>query len=100
LVNIAGSAALLVLLRRRLERLELAQTFRAIGLIMLASAALAGVAYGVWYGVDSAAGRSLGGNLLSVVVALGVGVATYVAACRALGVRELDTLLSLRSRVR
>src|SRR5262249_31349232 len=42
LVNIAGSFALLVLLRRRLQRLELSSTFRTAGLIVLASAALAG----------------------------------------------------------
>ena len=99
-VNIAGTAALLVLLRRRLERLEVRQTARATALIVVASAVLAGVSYAVWYGLDVAAGRSLGGQLLSVGTALAAGIAAYLFACRALKVRELDALLSLRSRLR
>jgi putative peptidoglycan lipid II flippase len=100
-VNIGGTAALLVLLRRRLHRrMELGQTARATGLILLASAALAGVAYGVWWGLDAVVGRSLGGQILSVGTAVAAGTAVYLACCRALGVRELDALLSLRSRFR
>ncbi len=100
IVNIAGTAALLLLLRRRLERMELTETARATGLIVLASVALAGVSYGVWYGLDAAAGRSLGGQLISVLTALTAGTAVYLAACRLLGVRELQALLSLRARFR
>jgi putative peptidoglycan lipid II flippase len=100
LVNIAGSAALLALLRRRLERLELEQAARALVLIAAASAALAAVSFGVWYGLDDVVGRSLGAQLLSVGAALLAGSATYAAACRALGVRELETLLSLRRQAR
>jgi putative peptidoglycan lipid II flippase len=96
LVNIAGSAALLVLLRRRLQRLELEQTGRAVGRVVLASVTLAGVAFGVWYGLDDVLGRSIGGQLVAVGAALAAGLGAYVAACRLLGVRELESLLSLR----
>jgi putative peptidoglycan lipid II flippase len=97
-VNLAGTAALLWLLRRRIERIELRETARAIGLIVLASAALAGVSYGVWRGLDDAIGRSLGAQIVSVGAALLAGLAAYLGACRALGVRELRALLSLRRR--
>jgi putative peptidoglycan lipid II flippase len=99
-VNIAGTVALLSLLQRRLEHVELGRTMRATGLIVLASAALAGVSYGVWRGLDDAVGRSLGGQIASLVLALAAGAAAYIVSCRLLGVREIQALLSLRSRAR
>jgi putative peptidoglycan lipid II flippase len=98
IVNIAGTAALLWLLRRRIQRVEFGETARATVLIVLASAVLAGVSYAVWRGLDAALGRSLGAQLVSVGFALAAGAVAYLAACRALGVRELDALLSLRRR--
>jgi putative peptidoglycan lipid II flippase len=98
LVNIAGTAVLLWVLRRRLGRVELGATARATVLIAIAAAALAGVSYGVWRGLDAAVGRSLGGQIVSLGVALVAGLAAYIAACRTLGVRELQTLLGLRRR--
>ena len=98
LANIAGTAALLVLLRRRLRRIEFGETARAVTLVTAAAAALAAAAYGVWYGLDEAVGRSGGAQLLSLTAALAAGFAVYLAACRVLRVRELDTLLSLRAR--
>ena len=99
-VNIAGTGALLALLRRRLRRIELGETARATSLVVAASAVLAGVSYAVWYGLDAAAGRSLGGQIVSVGAALAAGTGAYLVACRLLGVQELGALLSLRSRVR
>jgi putative peptidoglycan lipid II flippase len=99
-VNIAGAAALLELLRRRLGRLELPETARAFVLITLASAVLAGVAYGVWRLLDDELGRSLGGQIGSLGTALLAGSIAYGFSCRLLGVRELQALLSLRSRRR
>jgi putative peptidoglycan lipid II flippase len=97
-VNLAGSAVLLVLMRRRLGRIEFGETANSLVRIIAASAVLAAAAFGVWYGLDRAAGRSFGGQLLSVGLALTVGVAVYVVSCRALRVRELGALLALRSR--
>jgi putative peptidoglycan lipid II flippase len=99
-VNIAGTALLLVLLRRRLDRVEIGETARAAVRVVLASAALAGVSYGVWRGLDSALGRSFGAQVVSVGTALGAGVAVYLVSCRLLGVRELEALLALRDRLR
>ena len=58
------------------------------------------VAYGVWCVLDEALGRSLAAQLVSLGAALVVGGAVYLVACRALGVRELEALLSLRDRFR
>ena len=100
LVNIAGTVALLELLRRRLGRIELIATAGSFALITVASAVLAGVSYGVWRLLDEALGRSLGAQIASLGTALAVGVLAYAISCRLLGVRELEALLSLRSRRR
>ena len=98
LANLAGALALLVLLRRRTGRLDVRETGRATGLIALAGAVLAAVAYPVWWGLDEALGPSLAAQVVSVGVALAAGGAAYLLACRALGVAELQALLSLRRR--
>jgi len=99
-VNLAGSAVLLFLMRRRLRRIEFRETADSVLRIVVASALLAGVCYGTWYGLDRAAGRSFGGQLLSVGSALAAGFVVYLLACRALNVRELGPLLALRSRLK
>jgi len=99
-VNLAGSAVLLFLMRRRLRRIELRETVDSVLRIVVASALLAGVSYGIWYGLDRAAGRSFGAQLLSVGSALAAGLVVYLLACRALSVRELGPLLALRSRLK
>src|SRR5213076_1174702 len=48
LVNIAGTALLLVLLRRRLQRIDFARTADATVRIVAAAAVVAAVSYGVW----------------------------------------------------
>ena len=98
LANIAGVVLLFVALRRRAGTLDLRETTRSFLLVTLASAVLAAVAYGVWWGLDDALGRSLVGQLASLGTALVAGGAAYLAACRVLRVRELATLLSLRGR--
>ena len=100
LVNIAGSAALLVLLRRRFGRIELGETGRTFALVVVASAVLAAAAYPVWRGLDAALGRSFGGQVVSLAAALAAGALAYLVSCRLLRVRELDALLSLRARLR
>jgi putative peptidoglycan lipid II flippase len=100
LANISGTAVLLVLMRRRIGRIEFGRTARTFLLVALASAALAVVSFLVWYGLDRALGRSLAAQLLSVTLALAAGAAVYIAACRALRLREVDALLSLSARFR
>src|SRR4029078_10493701 len=59
LVNIAGTAALLVLFRRRMRGFGLRDSGRTLGLVTIASAALALVAWGIWGGFDAGLGQSL-----------------------------------------
>jgi putative peptidoglycan lipid II flippase len=100
LVNIAGTVALFVLLRRRLGLAGLARTTDTVIRVTIASAVVAGISYGCWSGLDEALGRAFWAQLVSVGAALAAATAVYLGACRALGVREMDTLLALRSRFR
>jgi putative peptidoglycan lipid II flippase len=100
LANIAGVAMLLVALRRRIGRVDLTATIRSFLLVAIASAVLAAVSYGSWRVLDDAIGRSFTAQLISLGTAFVVGGIVYVAACKALRVREIEALLSLRSRFR
>ena len=96
IANIAGTAALVALLRRRLGRLDMTATVASFVRVAVASALLAGVAYAVWFGLDDALGRTFPAQLTSVSAALIAGGLVYLAACRLLGVREIEALRSLR----
>jgi putative peptidoglycan lipid II flippase len=98
LVNVAGTLALLAVLRSRLGRLDGRAIVASYARIALASALAAGAAFGVWYALDQAVGRTLGAQALSVGAALLAAVAVYLGAAALLGVRELRMLLSLRRR--
>ena len=95
IVNIAGTLALLHLLRRRIGRIELRDTIRSTVLVLVGSGALAVVSHGVWAGLDSALGRSIGAQIVSLLLALSAGLVSYVAVSLLLGVRELRPLLSV-----
>jgi putative peptidoglycan lipid II flippase len=98
-VNVAGSALLLALMRRRLGRLGGRAIADSVVRIVVGSAALAGAAYGTWWVLDDTLGRSFLGELVAVVTALLAGIAAYLLVCRALKVRELGALLALRRRL-
>ncbi len=100
LANIVGFGMLVVALRRRLGRLELGGTVSSFVRVAVACVALSAVAYGVWWTLDRALGDSFAAQALSVGAALIAGGGVYLAACRALRVPELATLLSLRDRFR
>ena len=75
------------LLRRDLGGIEGAHARAALR--MLAAAALLGaVSYGVWYGLDSALGRSLVAQAVAVLTALGAGVVVYAGAVWAMKLPE------------
>src|SRR4029453_9124153 len=57
LVNVAGSVVLLMLMRRRLGRIGFSELADSVARILIAAVVLAGVAYGIWYGLDQALGR-------------------------------------------
>jgi putative peptidoglycan lipid II flippase len=100
LVNIAGTAALLFVLRRRLGRIDFAEISSAFMRVFLAAAFAGAAAFAVWKPIDSAVGRALWGQLASVLPALVAATLVYFAACWALKVRELQALLSLRGLLR
>jgi putative peptidoglycan lipid II flippase len=96
--NIASTAALVVLLHRRAGGFDDGAIASAVLRIAGASALVAVVSYAVWRPLDAALGRSLAAQFVSLGLALLAAGLTYWAGCRALRVRELQALLSLRSR--
>jgi putative peptidoglycan lipid II flippase len=98
IVNIAGSTALVLLLHRRLARLELGETRRTVVRVTAASGVLGGTSYGLWWVLHHALGGSFGAALVALALALAGGLSAYAISCRVLGVRELEALLSLRRR--
>jgi putative peptidoglycan lipid II flippase len=100
IANIAAVGLLVVLLRRRIGRIDLASTLRSFLLALAASAMLGAVAYGVWRGLDEVLGRSFAGQIGSLGTAVLGGGAAYLLAARALGIREMQALHSLRGRLR
>jgi putative peptidoglycan lipid II flippase len=95
LVNIAGAAALLVALRRRVGPVDSGRMVDAVARIAFASLVFGAVAFGAWFGFDRLLGRTVLAQVVSLGVALGAGVAVYLGVCRALRVRELDALRSM-----
>ena len=100
IVNVAGTIALFVLLRRRVGAIEAGGTAGTAAKVLAASALLAVVAYPLWRLLDGALGRSTPAQILALGAALLAGSLAYLGACRALRVREMQALLSLRSRPR
>jgi putative peptidoglycan lipid II flippase len=80
----------------RLHGLELAATLRAAAHMIGAAAALGGLAYLAWWGLDGALGRSLPAQIVSVGTALALGTAAYAALVR--NIPEARQILSLLRR--
>jgi putative peptidoglycan lipid II flippase len=87
-----GQAAFL---RHRTGGLELPQTINATIKIIIASAILGAVAYGAWYALDQALGRSLLAQLISVGGAITLGSVVYAAVVLALRVPEARQIVDL-----
>jgi putative peptidoglycan lipid II flippase len=98
IVNIAGTAALLLVIRRRLGRIDGRALATSYARISLAAAGAAGAAFAIWYGLDELLGRSLGAQVVSVGLGIAVGAAAYLGLAALIRVRELRTLLSMRRR--
>ena len=98
--NLVATWALLVLLRRKLGRIEGGAIAQTVARVTLASAIVAGIAWIVWHPLDAALGRSFGGQVVSLGLALVASTVAYLLACRAMRVRELDTLTAVLRRFR
>ncbi|HEX4527607.1 MAG TPA: murein biosynthesis integral membrane protein MurJ [Gaiellaceae bacterium] len=99
-VNIAGTAALLVVMRGRLGRVGFRAIASSFMRVLLAAAIAGAVAFAVWKPLDSVFGESLLGQLLALLPAVTASVMAYLAVARAVRVPEMQALLSLRSRLR
>ena len=98
LVNVVGTFALLVMMRRKVGLERFGSTVGAVARILLGATLAAGAALLVWYGLDSWLGRSSGAQVVAVGGGLAAAAVVYLAAARALGLRELEALLLLRAR--
>jgi putative peptidoglycan lipid II flippase len=98
IATIASVIVQCVVLRRELGGLELGRLANSALRIGAASAALAAVSYLIWHQLDSALGRSLGGQTISLCAGLAAGFAVYIGVVRALRVPEFDQILRLLRR--
>ncbi len=96
----AAVVAQAIILRREFSGLELGRLLSAALRISIASAALAAASYLVWKGLDSAVGRSLAGQIVSLGSGLAVGAVVYLAVARALRIAELEQIMRLLRRGR
>ena len=100
IVNVGGTVALAILLRRRIGRIGGGQMTGALAKIVLACVPVAIASYVIWKPLDSSLGRAFPAQVVSLGVALLAAAAAYLAACSLLRVGEMQTLLSLRGRLR
>jgi putative peptidoglycan lipid II flippase len=94
----ASVVAQVVILRRQLGGLELTRLLWTSTRVLAASAALAGVAYVTWLGLDHAVGRSLAGQLISVGGGLAAGAIVYALAVWLLRIPEGTQIVRLLRR--
>lgn len=98
--NIAGAWALIVLLRRRLGRIDGGALASTTVRVLIGGAVAGGVGRILWRAVDDGIGRSLPAQVVSLGVALGAATLAYLVACRLLQVEELRALSALRGKLR
>jgi putative peptidoglycan lipid II flippase len=91
-------AAQTVVLRRQLGTLELTRLLSTTVRVVIAAAAMAGVSYAVWFGLDQALGRGLIGQSLSMIGAVLAGTAVYTAAVFAMRIPEATQIRRLLRR--
>jgi putative peptidoglycan lipid II flippase len=82
-------------LRPKLHGIELGTTLAAVARMLVAAALFGVTAYGVWYGLDEALGRSLPAQIVSVGTGLAAGALVYAAATLAMRIPEARQILQL-----
>jgi putative peptidoglycan lipid II flippase len=87
---------LLILMRRRLGRIDGRVILRSGVTVLLLSAAAAAAAYVSWWGLDSWLGRNLASQIMSMAGALAVGVAVFVILAAVVRMPELSLLRKAR----
>jgi putative peptidoglycan lipid II flippase len=91
----AAVVAQAIVLRHEFGGLELDRLFSTGLRITIAAAALAAVSFGIWDILDSALGRGLLGQIVSLGSGLALGGIVYVGVARLLRIKELDQILRL-----
>ena len=97
LINFFG---LMVLLSPRIGGVDARRVAWSAARSIVALVPLAGVAYGVWYGLDAALGRSLWAQIVSVCVAYVAGGVAYCLAAWAMRMPELRDVVNVIRRRR
>jgi putative peptidoglycan lipid II flippase len=82
-------------LRRDLGGIEGGKIAAALMRILIASALLAGTAYGIWYGLDDLLGRSLIAQIASLGAGIAVGIVVYIGAVLAMRLEEANQIARL-----
>jgi putative peptidoglycan lipid II flippase len=95
-VNIVGAVLLSRSLRPLIGPFITPRFRRAMLVIALSAAVLAGVSFGVWDGLDRLLGRTLPAQIVSLLLGLGGGGLAYLWTARRLGLDELRSLAQMR----
>src|SRR5919198_1540311 len=95
-----NAAVLVVLLRRRVGTLHLAELVSECVRIAVATIYCTAAAAGVWWPLDQIFGRSIPAQIASVGLGLAAGAGAYLAAGRILQLPQMDVLASLAGRWR
>ncbi len=98
LATAASVALQTIILRRILAGLELGRLLETAIRITVAAAALAAVSFGVWDVLDSALGRGLVGQIVSLGVGLALGGLVYLGMAKLLRIAELEQITRLLRR--
>jgi putative peptidoglycan lipid II flippase len=85
-------------LRKELHGFQIGRTLDATVRMLLAAAAFAAAAYGVWWLLDDALGRGLLGQLVSVTASLTAGTLVYTGGVLLLRVPEAEQVLRILRR--
>jgi putative peptidoglycan lipid II flippase len=97
--TVVGTAAMtffqMYVLRGDLGHIEGRDTASAVARMLAAGAALAGSAWAVWHFLDSALGRSLIAQIISLGAGIAVGIAVYAAGVLLLKVPEAGQIRRL-----
>jgi putative peptidoglycan lipid II flippase len=96
--NAALVIAEAIWLRRALGGFQTARTLRALAQMLVGAAVLAAVAYGVWWLLDDALGRSIPAQILSLGAALLISSAVYAGVVLGLKIPEARQILDLFAR--
>jgi putative peptidoglycan lipid II flippase len=100
IVSLVNFFALMFLLSPRIGGVDTRRVAWSAARSIIALVPLAGVAYGVWWGLDTALGRSLWAQIVSVCVAYTAGGVVYCLAAWALRMPELRDVVSVIRRRR